>query len=84
MAAGVAVIQLFTNEGERVEAYVVGIPLITLGAVMPLLSLQRWRANERAMRLEQALPPTNLLALLAWWVTVTALVAGVLFAMAAS
>jgi len=84
VAAGVAVIQLLTTEGEKAEAYIVGVPLITLGSVMPLLSLQRWRANERAMRLDESLPPTNLLALLGWWVTVTGLVAGVLFAIAAN
>lgn len=81
VAAGVAVIQLFSNEGNDVEAYVIGVPLITLGCVLPLLSLRRWRANEMAIRLEQALPPTNLLDVIAWWVTLTALVAGVLFAL---
>jgi putative membrane protein len=82
VAAGVAVIQLLADEGDKVEAYVVGVPLICLGALMPLSSLRRWRANEEAMRLDQSLPPSNLLALLGWWVTLTALVAGVLFALA--
>lgn len=80
VAAGVAVIQLFSIEGNDVEAHVIGVPLITLGCVLPLLSLRRWRDNEVAMRLERSLPPTKLLHVLAWWVTLTALVSGVLFA----
>ncbi len=83
VAAGVAVIQLFSSEGNEVEAYVIGVPLITLGCVLPLLSLRRWRGNEEAMRLDRPLPPTNLLGVLAWWVTLTAVVAGVLLALAA-
>lgn len=49
---------------------------------MPLFSLRRWRANEEAIRRGEALPATNLLALLGWWVTVTAVVAGVAFLVA--
>jgi putative membrane protein len=78
VAAGVAVIQLLPEVGEEVEAYLVGVPLIALGIVMPLMSFRRWEANERAMRLAQPLPRTPLLKLLAWWITGTALLATIL------
>ena len=72
VAAGVAVIQLLPEVGEEVEAYVVGVPLIGLGIVLPLMSFRRWEANERAMRLAEPLPRTPLLRLLAAWITATA------------
>ncbi len=81
VAAGVAVIQVFANEGNDTEGYLIGLPLITLGCVLPLAALGRWRANEIAMRLAGPLPPTRLLVILGWWITISALVAGVLFAL---
>lgn len=81
VAAGVAVIQVFESEGNEIEGYVIGLPLITLGCVLPLAALQRWRANEVAMRLAGSLPRTRMLVILGWWITVSALVAGVLFAL---
>lgn len=78
VAAGVAVIQLLPEVGEEIEAYVVGVPLIGLGIVLPLMSFRRWEANERAMRLAQPLPATPLLKLLAGWITATAVLATVL------
>jgi putative membrane protein len=78
VAAGVAVIQLLPEVGEEVEAYVVGVPLIGLGIVLPVMSFWRWEANERAMRLGVALPRTPMLRLLAGWITATALLAVVL------
>ena len=79
VAAGVAVIELLPGKDDDVQSYIVGVPLIALGTVLPLLSLRRWGANERAMRLGQSLPRTRLLQLLAWWVTATAALAAVIF-----
>jgi putative membrane protein len=80
VAGGVAVIYLLPDRGQELEAYIVGIPLIGLGAALPLISLRRWDENERAMRLARPLPHTNMLQVLAWWITITAIVAGIVFA----
>lgn len=81
VAAGVAVIQLLPEGDENLESYIVGLPLIALGTVLPVLSLRRWEENERAMRQSRPLPRTRLLTLLAWWVSALAVLgAVVLFA----
>jgi putative membrane protein len=51
------------------------LPLIALGAVLSLMSYHRWYRNERAMRLNQPLPPSNLGLVLAVGVAVVAVVA---------
>ena len=79
VAADVAVIQLLPEGDPDLESYLVGLPLIALGTVLPLLSLRRWEQNERAMRLSQPLPRTRLLTLLAWWVTALAAFGAVVF-----
>jgi putative membrane protein len=38
----------------------IALPLITLGAVVALLSLREWAANERAMRRHERLPSSPL------------------------
>jgi putative membrane protein len=79
VAAGVAVTQLLPEHATKAEAYILGLPLISLGIVLPLLSLRRWEGNERAMRLGQSLPRTRLLQFLTWWITVTAIAAAIVF-----
>jgi putative membrane protein len=80
VAGGVAVIHLLPDRGQDLEAYLIGVPLVGLGAALPLISLRRWDENERAMRLSLPLPRTVILHVLAWWVAITAIVAGVVFA----
>lgn len=75
VAAGVAVIQLLPEVGEEVESYVIGVPLIGLGIVLPILSYRRWHDNERAMRLGAPLPRTRLLQVVSWWITATSVLA---------
>ena len=79
VAAGIAVIELLPGNDDDVQSYIVGVPLIALGTVLPILSWRRWESNERAMRLGQPLPCTRLLPMLAWWVTATAALAAVIF-----
>lgn len=79
VAAGIAVIELLPGSDDDLQSYVVGVPLIALGTVLPLLAVRRWEANERAMRLKQSLPRTRMLQFLAWWVTSTAALAAIVF-----
>jgi putative membrane protein len=79
VAAGVAVIELLPGNDDDVQSYIVGVPLIALGTILPILSLRRWESNERAMRLSEKLPRTRLLQLLAWWVSATAALGALIF-----
>jgi putative membrane protein len=75
VAAGIAVVQLLPEGEPDAESYIVGVPLIALGTVLPLLSLRRWGENERAMRSGKPLPRSRLREVLAWWITATTLLA---------
>ena len=57
---------------------IIGVPLIALGAVLAWASYRRWQGNERAMRLGQPLPPSNLPTILAAGISIAAVVAAVI------
>jgi putative membrane protein len=56
----------------------IAAPLILLGAVMSTLSYVEWKANQRALRLSAPLPRSQLPKILAFTITVIALLAGAL------
>jgi putative membrane protein len=59
------------------ERKIIGIPLIVLGAVIELVAYQHWFANERAMRLNEPLPQSRLVLVLAIGVAVVGAIATV-------
>jgi len=78
VTAGLAITQLlppFDFPGGR---RLIGLPLIALGVVVAATSLRTWHANERAMRLEQALPRSPLPTVVAVVVSIVAIVGLVL------
>ncbi len=75
IATGVAATQLLPALNVRFGRRILGLPLIAMGAVVALSSYRRWEANERAMRLDQPLPPSPLPHLLAAGIAVMAVVA---------
>jgi putative membrane protein len=58
---------------------VLGIGLLTLSVLTAWTSYRRWALNERAMRLDEPLPPSRLPLLMAIGVAIVALAAAVLF-----
>ena len=78
IAAGLAVTTLLPRLDVEFGRRIIGVPLIALGAVLAWASYRRWEDNERAMRLGEALPPSNLPRVLAVGVTIAALVAAVI------
>ena len=76
IAAGLAIIQLLPPfHGIRWGRHALGIPLILLGAVIPVLSYLEWHANQRAMRRGEPLRPSRLPHLLAAVIALVALAA---------
>jgi putative membrane protein len=59
---------------------VLGIGLLALSFLTAASAYRRWALNERAMRLDEPLPPSRLPMLMAVGVAVVAVVAAVLFA----
>jgi len=78
IAAGLAVVTLLPKLDVEFGRRLIGVPLIALGAVLAWASYRRWMANERAMRLGEPLPPSNLPLILACGIGVAALVAAVI------
>ncbi len=82
LAAGglgaVTILDDFTGEE------VLGIGLLSLSFVTAATAYRRWALNERAMRLDEPLPPSRLPMLMAIGVAVVAIVAAVLFVIDAS
>ena len=60
IAAGLAVTTLLPQLDVKYGRRIIGVPLIALGAVLAWASFRRWEDNERAMRLGEPLPPSNL------------------------
>lgn len=58
---------------------VLGISLLALSFLTAASAYRRWALNERAMRLDEPLPPSRLPMLMALGVAVVAVVAAVLF-----
>ena len=83
VTAGLAVTQLlppFDIPGGR---RMIGLPLIVLGALIALVSLRQWRANEEAMRAGRDLPTSMLPLLVTVVVGSTGVIAVVLAALGA-
>ena len=83
VTAGLAVTQLlppFEVPGGR---RMIGVPLIVLGALIAVVSLRHWWANERAMQEGRHLPSSPLPILLALVVGATGVIALVLAAIEA-
>src|SRR4051812_41912031 len=60
IATGLAIVSLLPKFNLVAGRRLVGVPLIALGALLAILSYRRWDASERAMRLGEPLPPSNL------------------------
>lgn len=78
VTAGLAITQLlppFEIPGGR---KLIGLPLIVLGVFLSIFSLRQWKANERAMRRRESLPPSHLPQLVAAVVGTCAVIAAVL------
>lgn len=61
-----------------------GIGLLALSFLTAATAYRRWALNERAMRLDEPLPPSHLPMLMAVGVAVVAIVSAVLFVMDAA
>jgi putative membrane protein len=72
--AAVTVLDDFTGEE------FLGIGLLALSFATAATAYRRWALNERAMRLDQPLPPSRLPLLMALGVALVAIIAAVLFA----
>jgi putative membrane protein len=76
VATGVAATQLLPRFDDLPGGRkIIGLPLIALGALLSLVSYRQWYRNQRAMRLGEPLPPSNLSAVLAIGIAVVAVVA---------
>ena len=78
IAAGLAVTTLLPKLDVDYGRRIIGVPLIALGAYLVWTSYRRWEDNERAMRLGQPLPPSNLPRVLAIGIAIAALLAAVI------
>ncbi len=77
IATGLAIVSLLPKFNLPGGRRLIGVPLIALGAVLAIMSYSRWDANERAMRLGEPLPPSNLTRVLAFGVGIAATIAAV-------
>ena len=84
IATGLAVVALLPKFNVNTGRRLIGVPLIALGALVSVLSFRRWDANERAMRLGEPLPPSNLTRVLAFGVAILATVAAIIAAFGAA
>ena len=75
IAAGLAVVSFLPDFKWSWGARAIGVPLIALGAVLSVISYQRWEANERAMRFGLPLPPSKLPRVLALGIAIASAVA---------
>lgn len=76
VATGIAATQLLPRFSDLPGGRrIIGLPLIAFGAVLSLVSWRRWYRNERAMRLGEPLPPSNLALTLAAGIAVVAVIA---------
>ena len=74
-AGGLAAVTILDDfPGEEL----LGIVLLVLGFLTAASAYRRWALNERAMRLDEPLPPSRLPLLLAYAVAVVAVLAAVL------
>lgn len=78
LAGGVLLEQFSTTLGPRLTVVMLAIALSVLAAALALLAYGRWRGNEIAMRLEQPLPPSLAVPLLAGAICLVGAVVAVL------
>lgn len=77
IGGGLAVAQ-FLDVGLDGAQLIVGLALIAFGALLSRSSYHQWQRNERAMRVEQPLPPSSLPRVLAQGIAVFSLAAAAL------
>jgi putative membrane protein len=80
IATGVAATQLLPKFDITFGRRLLGLPLIALGALLALTSFSHWKANERAMRRGEPLPPSKIPLVLSIGIGLIAVVAVVLAA----
>src|SRR5215211_4424088 len=77
---GLAVAQLLPPFRVTGGRRIIGLPLIALGAVVAVVSLREWTANERAMRCREPLPRSRLPILVAIVIAAVAVIAALVSA----
>jgi putative membrane protein len=75
VVTGIAVLQLLPVFHVTGGRRLIGVPLIALGCVLALVSWRRWYQNERAMRLGEPLPPSQMPLVLAIGIALVAAIA---------
>jgi putative membrane protein len=78
IATGVAATQLLPEFHVSGGARILGLPLIGLGAVLPLTSFRHWKANQKAMRANHPLPRSTMPLVLSVGIGTVAIIAVVL------
>jgi putative membrane protein len=78
IAAGLAVTTLLPAFHLDYGRRIIGVPLIGFGALLSITSYRRWESNERAMRLQQPLPPSRLPLVLAVGIALASVLAAVI------
>ena len=79
-AAGLATLQLLPRLPVAYARELIGVGLVVLGTLLSSLSFRRWMVVERAMRLQQPIPPSWLPSILAITVGLLTQAAAVLLA----
>ncbi len=78
VVAGLAIIQLLPEFSVPFGRRIIGLPLIVLGFLMAVGSHRRWERNERALRLREGIPHSELPGIIAYGVSAVAIIAAVL------
>jgi len=78
IATGVAATQLLPEFHVTGGRRILGLPMIALGALVAFTSFRHWKANERAMRRNQALPQSPMPLVLSVGIGIVAVIAVVL------
>jgi putative membrane protein len=75
IAGGLAVTQILPPFDVPGGRRILGLPLLVVGGIVSLRSYRRWEASERAIRLREPLPASDMLEALALVVAVLAVLA---------
>ena len=78
VVTGIAATQLLPKFDIEFGRRMIGIPLIVLGATLEIASYHHWYHNERAMRLGEPLPESNMTLVLAIGIAVISTIATVI------
>jgi len=78
IATGVAATQLLPSFHVTDGRRILGLPLVALGALVAVTSFRHWRANERAMRRGEPLPPSPMPVVLSIGIVAVGVIAIVL------